>query len=111
MEQGTQLLAVASGYAALHGLVGLLPKSIERTERVSKFEVVSTDAGEVIGYLNSDLVLEPFVRVGNFVGTQLHGPVLAKTVWLADEIIVKKYELVDRFASGASELANELAGE
>jgi CobQ-like glutamine amidotransferase family enzyme len=126
MKQGTQLIAVSSGYAALHGLVEFLPKSIDRRERVSKFEVVSTDAGEVIGYLNSDLALERFVRIDNFVGTQLHGPVLAKSIWLADEIIekvlaqrpevvrnanVKKYELVEQFATGASELASELAGE
>lgn len=126
MKQGTQLLAVSSGFAALHGLLDGLPKSIARRERISKFEVFETESGNVIGYLNSELELAAFVRVGNLIGTMLHGPLLAKTVWLADEIIenmlsrrpeivrnvnVAKFELVDRFALGASELASELAGE
>lgn len=126
MREGTQLLAVSSGYAALHGLLSTLPKSIERQDRVSKFAVVETDRGNVVGYLNSDLALPIFERAGNFIGTQLHGPVLAKTVWLADEIIEQilsnkpelarvanesKFELVNQFATGATELATELAGE
>ena len=126
MAAGTQLLAVSSGFAALHGLLKSLPSSIDRQERISKFEVVDTEGGEVIGYLNSDLVLEPFMRDVNFIGTLLHGPMLAKTTWLADEIIEKilsekpeivrnadeaKFELIERFAAGASELAKELARE
>ena len=126
MAAGTQLLAVSSGFAALHGLMKSLPTSIERRERISKFEVVETERGDVIGYLNSDLVLDPFMHEGNFIGTLLHGPVLAKTTWLADEMIEKiliqkpeivrsaneaKFELVERFAAGASELAKELARE
>lgn len=126
MAAGTQLLAVSSGFAALHGLLKSLPSSIDRQERISKFEVVDTEGGEVIGYLNSDLVLEPFMRDGNFIGTLLHGPMLAKTTWLADEIIERilsqkpeivrnadeaKFELIERFAAGASELAKELARE
>jgi CobQ-like glutamine amidotransferase family enzyme len=126
MNEGTQVLAVSSGFAALHGLVKGLPSSINRRERVSKFVEVSIGEQSVVGYLNSDLELEPFVHDENLIGTLLHGPVLAKNVWLADEIIekflvakpelvqtlqVEKFEKVAKFASQATELASELARE
>lgn len=126
MNEGTQVLAVSSGFAALHGLVKGLPSSIDRRERVSKFVEVSIGEQSVVGYLNSDLELEPFVHDDNLIGTLLHGPVLAKNVWLADEIIekflvakpelvqtlqVEKFEKVAKFASQATELASELARE
>lgn len=126
MHDGTQLLAVSSGYAALHGLMKSLPVSVEKRERQSKFEVVETQKGDVIGYLNSDLVLEPYMQKDNLIATLLHGPVLAKSVWLADHIIEKmldgktvdvdnvqkgKFSAVQAFARGASELAKELARE
>ena len=126
MNEGTQVLAVSSGFAALHGLVKGLPSSIDRRERVSKFVEVSIGEQSVVGYLNSDLELEPFVHDENLIGTLLHGPVLAKNVLLADEIIekflvakpelvqtlqVEKFEKVAKFASQATELASELARE
>lgn len=126
MQQGTQLLAVSSGFAALHGLSKDLPASIERRERVSKFVSVATENSTVVGYLNSDLELEPFMQSGNFMATLLHGPLLAKNVDLADEIIermlqaktdlvrqpdIEKFEQVTKYAQQAKELAAELAGE
>lgn len=126
LKQGTQMLAISSGFAALHGLFKFLPASVAKVERVSRFEVVETDSGEVVGYLNSDLELQPFVKIDNFIGTLLHGPVLAKTVWLADQIIEKmladtefdasnvdqsKFAQIQTFAAGASHLAKELARE
>ena len=126
MQQGTQLLAVSSGFAALHGLSKHLPASIERRERVSKFVSVDNVGATVVGYLNSDLDLEPFTHSGNLIATLLHGPLFAKNVELADEVIermlqakpelvrspeVKKFEQVSRFATAARRLAIELAGE
>lgn len=126
MTDGTQVLAITSGFAALHGLVKGLQSSIDRRERISKFVEVLIGDQSVVGYLNSDLELEPFARFENLIGTLLHGPVLAKNVWLADEIIekflvakpelvqtlhVEKFEQVAKFASEASELARELARE
>ena len=126
MHQGTQLLAVSSGFAALHGLIKSLPASIERRERVSKFVSVETESSVVVGYLNSDLDLEAHTQLGNFIGTLLHGPLLAKNVELADMIIERilearpelvrqpdeeKFEQVSRFAAEARSLAIELAGE
>ncbi|MBP6043205.1 MAG: hypothetical protein KA500_01630 [Rhodoluna sp.] len=126
MQQGTQLMAVSSGFAALHGLSKDLPASIERRERVSKFVSVATENSTVVGYLNSDLELEPFMQSGNFMATLLHGPLLAKNVDLADEIIermlqakidlvrqpdIEKFEQVTKYAQQAKELAAELAGE
>lgn len=126
MQQGTQLMAVSSGFAALHGLSKDLPASIERRERVSNFVSVATENSTVVGYLNSDLELEPFMQSGNFMATMLHGPLLAKNVDLADEIIermlqakidlvrqpdIEKFEQVTKYAQQAKELAAELAGE
>jgi hypothetical protein len=126
MTDGTQVLAISSGFAALHGLVKGLQSSIDRRERISKFVEVAHGDQSAVGYLNSDLELEPFARFENLIGTLLHGPVLAKNVWLADEIIEKflvakpelvqtlqleKFEQVAKFASQASELAKELARE
>ena len=126
LQEGTQLLAVSSGFAALHGLIADLPASIDRKERVSKFERFETTRGEVVGYLNSDLDLPCFAEVSNLTGTLLHGPLLAKNVWLADEIIEKilekspelvrapkfeKFAFVESLAAGATRLAKELAAE
>lgn len=126
LNEGTQMLAVSSGFAALHGLMRKLPANIERRERISKFVSVDASKGTVVGYLNSDLVLEPFFQDGNFMGTLLHGPVLGKTVWLADEIIesvlrvkpefvrepnLEKFELVAKLSAAAGELAIELSRE
>jgi CobQ-like glutamine amidotransferase family enzyme len=87
IQQGTQVLAISSGFAALHGLLDGLPLSIGKKTRVSKFEVAELDGKEVFGYLNSDLELETISRHGNLIGSLLHGPLLAKNTWLADEIV------------------------
>jgi hypothetical protein len=89
MNCGTQVIAVSTGFAALHGLVADLPKSVSKTERKSIFVVEEFEGEEVVGYLNSDLDLPNIVRHGNLIGTMLHGPILAKNTWLADEIIEK----------------------
>lgn len=126
LANSTQLLAVSSGYAALHGLFAPFSSQISRLPRVSKFEVASdlvTD--NVVGYKNSDLDLPVLVTHGNLIATLLHGPVLAKNEVLADliiERILTNKNLADafgrtkrpettHFAKLASTLAQELAGE
>jgi CobQ-like glutamine amidotransferase family enzyme len=122
LEQGTQVLAVASGFAALHGLLPGLPASIARAERKSVFVAEPYEENELVGYLNSDLDLANLVINENFIGTNLHGPLLGKNVWLADLIISKfdfetgavdaqKFELVNSLAEKAGELAKELSRE
>lgn len=124
MEQGTQVIAVSSGYAALHGLLPGLPHSIERAERKSIFVVEDFEGEQVHGYRNSDLVLPNIVRHENLIGTMLHGPLLAKSSWLADEIIstvakgvsraeihVAKLDEIEALASAARKLAAEQAND
>ena len=122
LAAGTQLLAVSSGFAALHGLFGSLPVSVERKDRSSKFISDVFEGQELVGYLNSELDLPNLHIDENFIGTNLHGPILAKNVWLADAIISKldaepgvvdeeKFLRVERFAREASKLARELSSE
>ena len=87
MLAGTKVLAVSSGFAALHGMLPGLPNSIDKTERTSKFMVVDFEDKQIYGYRNSDLEMPDIVRHDNLIGTTLHGPLLAKNSWLADEIL------------------------
>lgn len=122
MNQGTQVIAVSTGFAALHGLASDLPKSVSKTERRSIFVVEEFEGQEVYGYLNSDLDLPNIIRHGNLIGTMLHGPVLAKNTWLADQIIEKvrgssprtnvnaeQLDRIEMLAKAARELAAEQA--
>jgi len=125
LAEGTQMLAVSSGFAALHGLLEGLSADVARVARVSKFEVAAHENIVAVGYKNSDLDLPDLVVDENFIGTLLHGPLLAKNEDLADVVISK---LLDRhgiqmpventrrprvsdFASQATELAKDLARE
>jgi CobQ-like glutamine amidotransferase family enzyme len=121
MQQGTIVLAVNSGFAALHGLLAELPSSVARSERKSEFQVVDFEGKKIVGYFNSDLELASFEIRGQLFATMLHGPILAKNTWLADLILEKlglkvtlsnqKYEQVAFLAAAAIELETELAGE
>lgn len=125
MQNGTQLLAVSSGFAAMHGLLPALSKDITRVSRVSKFEISELDGLEVVGYKNSDLDLPSLSIEANFIGTLLHGPILAKNEQLADSVIAKifankeivvslnstKMPNVSDYAKSARDLAQHLANE
>lgn len=125
LASGTQLLAVSSGFAALHGLLEQLPKEVARVARVSKFEVATVGDLEVVGYKNSDLDLPDILVSENLIGTLLHGPLLAKNENFANQVIsriLERHEIqieidattgprVSEFARQASELASELARE
>ncbi len=122
MQNGTLVIAISSGYAAMHGLFDELPRSIDRVERKSKFCVAEFEGQEIYGYLNSDLELEPIARHGLILGSLLHGPLLAKNSWLADSIIedargslnraeidASSFDLVADLELAARELASEQA--
>ncbi|MEN9714411.1 MAG: hypothetical protein RLZZ164_1075 [Actinomycetota bacterium] len=87
MLQGTQVIAVSTGYAALHGLLGALPASVNKVDRLSNFVVDEFEGKVLCGYKNSDLDLDDLSIEGNLIGTLLHGPLLAKNPWLADRIL------------------------
>lgn len=120
MKEGTQVIAVSSGFAALHGLLEGLPISVEREQRQSHFVSEEFEGHHVFGYRNTDLKLANISRHGSLIGTMLHGPLLAKNSWLADEIIekvrhgenrksleVEMLDEVEKLASAASSLAEE----
>lgn len=123
MKQGTRVLAVSSGFAALHGLLQELPHSVARSDRISKFVSDEFEGQSVTGYLNTNLQLPMMLRHGNLLGTMLHGPLLAKNSWLADEIIESlkpeqegstsnpKFAEVEQLAKAARELAAEQAND
>ncbi|MFM6963707.1 MAG: hypothetical protein ACKOWJ_05535 [Micrococcales bacterium] len=130
MADGTQVLAISSGFAALHGLFSNLPATVDRhDERFSNFVVESFHGQPLVGYKNSDLQLANLMIDGRVYGSLLHGPLLAKNAWLADrilgEIIVQRPELkenrspmhaerfsqVSTLAKAAIELATEIAAD
>jgi len=125
LEGGTQILAVSTGVAALHGLLSPLDTNVERVSRVLKFEEAESQEIRVVGYKNSDLDLPSLSIDGNIIGTLLHGPILAKNESLADFVISRildaenreiemsltKRDAVSGYAQGASQLARELASE
>lgn len=124
LEQGTQVIAVSSGFAALHGLIAALPESVDREDRQSNFVSEEFEGQKVFGYRNTDLRLPNIVRYGSLIGTMLHGPLLAKNSWLADEIIenargtqvrgeikVDKFDEVNQLENAARKLAEEQSNE
>ncbi len=128
VQQGTQVIAINSGFAALHGLLPALPSTIERLdERFSNFVVEDFDGHVLAGYKNTDLLLENLLLSENLIGSALHGPLLAKNLWLADRILGrvvalrpevraaqgevdgKRFSQVAALAKAAIELATEIA--
>jgi CobQ-like glutamine amidotransferase family enzyme len=87
IDGSTQMLAVSSGFAALHGLLRGLPTEVNKVSRISKFEVAEFADIQVVGYKNTDLDLPTIERFENLIGTVLHGPLLAKNANLSDEIL------------------------
>lgn len=90
LTNGAVILAVSTGFemAIKHGLVDNL--NCESTgQRVSKFEVTKDVTGDVLGYVNTDTDLPHLYREGSFLGTTLHGPVLAKNPGLLEDILAR----------------------
>lgn len=90
MSAGTCILAVSTGFemAIKHGLItGLKLGAIE--ERVSKFVIAQDTSGEVLGYVNTDTDLPTIYRENSFLGTTLHGPLLAKNPKLLEGVLAQ----------------------
>ena len=125
---GVVVLAVSSGFemAIKHNLVAGLSLGTSE-ERISKFEVASDTTGEVLGYVNTDTNLPPIHRVGTFIGTTLHGPVLSKNTELLEAVLgdvaahagvklnpiqdAKKADLLAGLVAEVWKLEEELANE
>lgn len=83
-------MSVSSGFEQMvRGSVfeGLTANSV--SSRTSKFVVQQDVEGEVLGYLNADVDLPIIHRESNFIGTMLHGPILAKNPALLEEVLFK----------------------
>ena len=112
---GVYGLAVNSGQERLHDeSTKLFGHSLNSGARVSEFVVAQVDwladrgmRGAALGYQNSTFDAPLIERVNNFVGTQLHGPVLAKNGELADWFIrgVARLDVLQPTISGGEHLS------
>jgi CobQ-like glutamine amidotransferase family enzyme len=90
LSAGMPGMSVSSGFEQMvRGSVfeGLTANSL--SSRTSKFVVEQDVEGEVLGYLNADVDLPIIHRESNFIGTMLHGPILAKNPILLEEVLLK----------------------
>lgn len=113
VQMGCGLMAVASGQEwAIRS--GLLAGDANPTERISKFELAEIEGREILGYLNSSTSAPVIQKDGLALGTQLHGPVLAKNPEFADSYLleiaaargVMKNNAVDNEVSKSRVLSN-----
>lgn len=86
IDNGSHLLAIGSGYEKMIAL-GYFSGSLNQVSRISKFEIAETDLGPVLGYLNTVSDAPIYQEKNRIIGSQLHGPLLAKNPDLADRII------------------------
>ena len=88
VQKGCGFMAVASGQEwAIRS--GLLAGDANPTDRISKFEIAEIEGREILGYLNSSTSAPVIQRHGLALGTQLHGPVLAKNPEFADSYLLE----------------------
>ena len=109
IARGVPGLAVGSGQEALYSSgkkkqagLGLIYRGLVTTERQSRFVIANLDGIEVLGYLNRATDAPVIERLGSFILTGLHGPVLAKNETLLDLVlaeIARRTEL--DFSAGA----------
>jgi CobQ-like glutamine amidotransferase family enzyme len=88
VQKGCGFMAVASGQEwAIRS--GLLTGDANPTERISKFEIAEIEGREILGYLNSSTSAPVIQKHGLAMGTQLHGPVLAKNPEFTDSYLLE----------------------
>jgi CobQ-like glutamine amidotransferase family enzyme len=88
IQEGSGFMAVASGHEwAIRSR--LLAGDLAPTERISKFEIVELDGREILGYLNSSTNAPIVQKNSLLLGTQLHGPILAKNPDFADTYLLE----------------------
>jgi CobQ-like glutamine amidotransferase family enzyme len=90
MANGVPLLAISTGFdmAISSGLIPTLEVS-DLADRVSKFEIVKVNELEVLGYVNTNRSLPALYVDGAFIGSTLHGPLLAKNPELLEGVLAK----------------------
>jgi CobQ-like glutamine amidotransferase family enzyme len=105
-QSGFAGLAIGSGYE-------LLCPDFRKVPRVSDYADIEAQADlpRTFGYINSDTNLPVISKLGeSFIGTMVHGPVLARTPELADQFLKSLGVQVspnddsveaDRYAEGA----------
>jgi CobQ-like glutamine amidotransferase family enzyme len=88
MEGGMPGLAISTGYEEL-AKVGLFSKVLASpiSERISKFKIYKDGEKEVLGYVNTEVDLPILHREAKWIGSLLHGPVLAKNNDLLEEVL------------------------
>ena len=84
LESGLPTLLVGRSYELLAPHLGL---SLQHGERVSKFVIESSGEVEVFGYHNSEVISPRLFVSGNFIGTTLFGPLLAKNPAITEGIV------------------------
>ena len=87
-------LAVGSGQEIFYARnsvnefgLGLIQRDLASSERVSRFCLGLFDGIEVLGYLNRNNDSPIIERLGSFILTGLHGPVLAKNETLLQSLL------------------------
>lgn len=111
-SSGTPGLSISSGFEKLVALGIFSELSAPKVlQRVSKFVVHPDQAGQVLGYLNTDLDLPITHREAKWIGSMLHGPVLSKNSGLLEEVLraITAHANVSLPAIQVSEKAGQLA--
>ena len=90
ISKGVPVLAVSTGFEnSIRSCVVSIAAPAALPERISKFSVVKDGETELLGYVNVDTNLPEIYRMGSFIGTALHGPVLSKNPGLLEELLCK----------------------
>lgn len=128
IASGSAFMAVATGYERAIKF-GFFEGSLEKCERISKFEIVQLDENDVLGYLNAATKAPVLQKLGLLIGTQLHGPLFAKNPELADSFLAeilagkeaetelasasspKRFAAIDSIVESVWNLETELASE
>jgi CobQ-like glutamine amidotransferase family enzyme len=89
IDKGITVLAVSTGFTRSIG-AGVVSAATPAAlpERVSKFSIVQDGDTDLLGYVNVDTDIPEFYRSESFIGTALHGPLLAKNADLLERVLV-----------------------
>jgi CobQ-like glutamine amidotransferase family enzyme len=103
VRDGKPVMAISSGYEYL--IEELEGNVVEHGVHVSEFRNVD----EIVGYLNTEVVLSEIRTIRQTVLTLFHGPVLAKNPDLADKIIIDARWCEVSISNSQLSSVNELA--
>ncbi len=83
LDAGMPTLLVGRSYELLAPHLGI---PLQHDKRVSKFVIERSDGVEAFGYHNSEVVSPRLFVSGNFIGTTLFGPLLAKNPEITERL-------------------------